>query len=166
MNSKIIIGSIVVSAVILVFGAYSVGQGSKTPSVVISSYNSTDQSKPKAEIPQSSADLGPMKVSDEKSNDFMIKNSGDKPLQLSNIKSSCGCTVARIVIDGKESEEFGMHSQGSEIFEIAPQKSAIVRITYRPFVMPVYGFVEREVYVQTNDPLNPNLTFKVTTNVK
>jgi len=32
--------------------------------------------------------------------------------------------------------------------------------------MPVYGIIEREVYVSTNDPENPKLVFKVKATVK
>ena len=31
--------------------------------------------------------------------------------------------------------------------------------------MPVYGFVEREAYIKTNDPLMQDIVFKVTANV-
>lgn len=166
MNNKIVM-LFVASTLILILGAYLLGKNDNPKTQVLtSSYSTTDSAKPKVQAETTSADLGNLKVSDQKSNDFLIKNTGSKPLQLSNIKSSCGCTVGQIIIEGKESSEFGMHSQSNEIFEIAPQKTAIVRVTYRPFIMPVYGFVEREVSMTTNDPSNPNLIFKVTSNVK
>lgn len=167
MNNKIIIGSIIVSGLILILGVFLLGQGTRSSQVIISSYSSTDQSKPKAQIDKSSADLGPMKVSDEKSIDFVIKNIGDKPLQITGLSTSCHCTAAKVIYEGIESQEYGMHAtEATVISEISPSKQAIVRVTYRPFLMPVYGFVEREAYVETNDPQNSKITFRVTTNVK
>lgn len=160
----LMLGAIVV---ILVVSYLFVSQGNKPQEQVkIASYQISDAQKPQAKIENSAVDLGKIKVSDEKAQDFKVVNSGQKSLQLSNISSSCGCTVGQIIIDGEISDEFGMHSQSDEIFEVAPGKSAVVRVTYRPYVMPVSGFVEREVYITTNDPANSKLVFKVTANVQ
>jgi len=107
-----------------------------------------------------------MKVSDDKSANFKIKNIGQKPLQLSNISSSCNCTFGQVIINGKESDVFGMHNVSDFAGEVFPGKEAIIKVTYRPSIMPVYGVIEREVYVSTNDPENPKLIFKVKANVK
>lgn len=139
--------------------------GNKQP-IKISSYSSADTERPKAEVKETLKDLGAMKVSDQKEASFILTNVGQKPLQLSNVSSSCNCTVGKIVIDGKESPEFGMHNVSDFAGEIAPGKAAIVKVIYRPYIMPVYGAIEREVYVTTNDPENPKLVFKVKTYVK
>jgi hypothetical protein len=111
-------------------------------------------------------DLGTMKVSEDKIANFKIKNIGQKSLQLSNISSSCNCTFGQVVMNGKESELFGMHNVSDFAGEILPGKEAIIKVTYRPSIMPVYGAIEREVYVNTNDPENPKLTFKVKAIIK
>lgn len=168
MTDKKFIALTLVGAFVVLIGAYffiSAGNKSSQPTTLVASYNSADKERPQAEVKQDSADLGSIKVSDQKSQDFLVKNIGKKPLQFSNITSSCGCTVGQVIYDGKTSDEFGMHSQSSEVFEIAPGKQATVRVIYRPYVMPVYGPVEREVYVETNDPANPKLVFKVNANV-
>lgn len=168
MTDKKFIVLTLIGAFVVLFGAYffiSSGNKSSRPAILVASYNLTDKEKPQAEVKQDSADLGSIKVSDQKSQDFIVKNTGKKPLQFSNITSSCGCTVAQVIYDGKTSNEFGMHSQSSEVFEVSPNKQAVVRVIYRPYVMPVYGPVEREVYVDTNDPANPKLVFKVNANV-
>ena len=59
-----------------------------------------------------------------------------------------------------------MHAKSDDVIEIAPGKQALVRVIYVPSIMPVYGSVEREVYLNTNDPNSPKLTFKVIANVK
>lgn len=132
----------------------------------IVSYNLKDKEKPKVEVKNKFIDLGEMKVSDEKRGEFIIKNIGQKPLQLFNVSSSCGCTLGQIEIGGKLSEAFGMHSRSNWVGEVNPGKTAKVYAIYRPFVMPVYGLVGREVYVSTNDPLNPKLVFQIKARVK
>lgn len=54
-----------------------------------------------------------------------------------------------------------MHAQADKIFNIQPKTKAVIKLTYRPFAMPVYGAVAREVYVSTNDPQIPKLVFQV-----
>ncbi|MBI4226612.1 DUF1573 domain-containing protein [Candidatus Roizmanbacteria bacterium] len=166
--SKSFIFGVIIFSLVVIGGSYFLVAGGKQNAAAVTPviYKVTDKQKPNVEAKELSKDLGKMKVSDQKSEDFIVKNVGAKPLQLSQISSSCGCTVAQVIIDGKESEEFGMHSQSDYIAQIAPQKEAIVRVTYRPYVMPVYGPVDREVYITTNDPENQKLIFKVKAYVK
>ncbi len=161
MNSKIfIIGTIIVSLIIL-FGSYFVISKTSSQEVKVASYTSSSKDKPKVEVKTTYFDLGKMKVSEQKTAEFSLKNAGNKPLQLFDITSSCGCTVGQISYLGKDSKEFGMHSVGSFETPIAANTEAKVKVTYRPYVMPVYGQVERQVFVSTNDPANPKLTFQV-----
>lgn len=162
---NLIIYSILV-VVVLVIGLYFIYTSTNTSSVSVASYTSEDKEKPVVKIEKDLYDFGSIKVSEKKSNDFIIENVGKKPLQLSNITTSCGCTFAKVIYMGKESPEFDMHSQGNYIAEILPGKKAIIRVTYKPYVMPVYGFVERETYIKTNDPSMQDIVFKVTANVK
>lgn len=120
----------------------------------------------KVEARETVADLGEMKVSDVKSRDFVIKNVGENPLQITSVSSSCNCTVGQIVYNGQTSREYGMHAPGKFVNEIAVGDTAIVRVIYKPYIMPVYGPVTRDVYVGTNDPQNPRLTFTVKMIVK
>lgn len=109
-----------------------------------------------------SADLGKMKAADEKSSEFQIENVGQKPLQLYDGSSSCNCTFGQIKIDGEDwSGEFGMHSRKNSITEIAPGKSAKIKVIYRPYIMPIYGTISRQVFLSTNDPLTPKLTLNI-----
>jgi hypothetical protein len=166
MSSKaLIIGGTIILILVLV-GSYFLFAGSGQPQVSIASYSKNDTERPKAKVKEMLKDMGEMKVSDEKTETFTLKNAGKKPLQISNVSSSCNCTFGILVIDGKESEEFGMHNVSDYVGAIAPGKEAIVKVIYRPFVMPVYGAVEREVYVTTNDPENQKLVFKVKAYVK
>lgn len=120
----------------------------------------------KVEAKEVFADIGEMKVAEVRSKDFVIKNIGDQPLQITSLSSSCNCTVGQIVYKGQTSKEYGMHAPGGFVNEIAVGDTAIVRVIYKPYIMPVYGPVTRDVYVGTNDPDNPRLTFTVKTVVK
>lgn len=124
-------------------------------------YSASDKEKPIAQVENSFFDLGKIKVSDQKQKEFTIKNIGSKPLQLYGFSTSCGCTSGKIIYNGRESPEFSMHSQSSEIIEVTPNTSAVLKLIYSPFKMPSYGQVEREVYITTNDPKNKKLTFSV-----
>lgn len=161
MKSKPIVISVIAISLVILFSSYFVLSKTSSPEVKVASYTATDTEKPKVEVKETFFDMGKVKVSDQKTAEFVIKNIGTKPLQLYDISSSCGCTVGQISYQGKESKEFGMHSVGSFDQLIAPQTEAKVTVIYRPYVMPVYGIVEREVYISTNDPQNPKLVFKV-----
>lgn len=149
--------------ILLIFGGgifiFSFGDNKSTVQDV--SYSKNAKNKPIVEVKETNYDFGKIKVKDIKEKEFIIKNIGEKPLQLSKISSSCGCTAGKVIYNGRESKEFSMHSKGNEVFDIAPNTSVIVKVIYRPFSMPVSGQVEREVYVTTNDPQNQKLTFTV-----
>lgn len=166
MNSKILIIGLVLFLLVAIGGSYFFLVNGQKPQVPIITYLVSDKEKPKVEAKTTFSDLGKMKVSEDKSANFKIKNVGQKPLQLSNISSSCNCTFGQVIINGKESEVFGMHNVSDFAGEVAPGKEVIIKATYRPSIMPVYGVVEREVYVTTNDPENPKLVFKVKATVK
>lgn len=160
-TSKTLIIGIIIFSVAVIGSSYYLLVGGQKPQAQIISYSVSDKEKPKAEVKTTFADLGKMKVSDDKSANFKIKNIGQKPLQLSNLSSDCGCTFGQVVIDEKESELFGMHNTSDFAGEILPGKIGTIKVIYRPFIMPVYGQIERAVFVSTNDPENPKLVFKV-----
>ena len=159
LRNSIVWGGAVVGLAIILAASYALLN--KGPQKTQTSYAVTDQSRPRAQLNKTSADLGKMKVSEDKSYDFTMKNIGKKPLRLFNISSSCGCTFGQVIYNGVTSEKFGMHTKSAYQIEIPPQKKAVIRVTYSPSIMPVYGPVEREVYIKTNDPENPTLTFIV-----
>ena len=122
--------------------------------------------KPKAEITQAFFNLGEMKLADVKQQDFTLKNIGEQPLKILDVTTNCGCTAGQIIYQGKTSEEYSMGWPGSNVAEINPGDTATVRLTYRPATMPVYGLVEREVYVTTNNPSRSKLIFGIKVIVK
>lgn len=153
--------------IVAVIGIFSISQDKQTnASATVASYTVTDSERPKVSAPSKFSDLGSMKVKDEKQVEFSIENTGSKALTLSNISSSCGCTVGKITIDGITSPEFGMHSKGIWQGIVEPGKKATLTVIYRPYIMPVSGVVTRDVYVSTNDPENEKLTFTFKANVE
>lgn len=166
MSSKILIIGGIIALFVFIVGSYFLLAGGGTPQVRIASYSSRDKDKPVVEIKKTLADLGTIKVSDEKDTEFTIKNIGTKPLQLSNMSSSCHCTFAQFIYQGKTSPEYGMSTVSDVLPEIASNTEATIKVIYRPYFMPVYGPVEREVYISTNDPNNPKLVLQVKTVVK
>lgn len=165
MPKPLIIGVILFS-LITIIGSYFLLVSGDKPQEPIITYQTSDKEKPSVEVKETFVDFGSIKVSEEKSKEFVIKNIGKKPLQLSNFSTSCGCTVVQFIYKGKTSKEFSMHAQADYVAEIAPQTEAKIKVTYRPYVMPVYGVVGREAYISTNDPSNPKLVFKVKSFVK
>lgn len=165
MNFKLVL-VVVLFSVITVVGSYFLLVSGQKPDPEIISYSVKDTDRPMVKVESIFSDLGSMRVSEDKSADFTLKNVGEKPLQLSKISSSCNCTFGQLILNGKESEYYGMHSVSSFAGEILPGKTAKVRVIYRPSIMPVYGVVSRDVYVETNDPQNPKLVFTVKANVK
>lgn len=160
MNNKAVI-MVGLASIMIIFGAYYIVSKEAKTNVEAKTYSLEDASRPKVETSETFQDMGKIKVSDAKTASFTVKNVGQEPLQLLDITTSCGCTVGQVRYQGDKSREFGMHDGGDYDQEIMPGTEAIVDVIYRPYVMPVYGEVGREVYVSTNDPENPKLVFQV-----
>lgn len=161
----VIIGVFTVAILVLI-ALFSVNEGKQNQAAAnVVSFSANDKDKPEIAVSSTFSDLGNMKSKDEKAAEFTIENKGTKPLSLFKISSSCDCTFGQITIDGVKSPEFTMHSKNPWTGIIEPGKKANLSVIYRPFIMPVKGVVTRDVYVQTNDPAKPKLTFTVKANV-
>lgn len=155
-QKKIVIAFIVLTVAILGGGIYFLSITSATPQKVDSSQNA------KLEVDQKTHDWGQIAYSGGNvSKTFAIKNSGTDVLQLTNIKTSCACTYAQVIIDGKPSPKFGMHTTSSWVGEVAPGKEASLTVIFDPaFHGPTgVGPMERLISVETNDIQNPSLEF-------
>ncbi len=161
-DTKLIIGAVVASIVIIV-GA----------SVVLSKDNSPkreNQGTASVSIDKKSEDFGSMKVDEEKTAVFTITNTSSNTLRIWGVSTSCDCTFATITINGKETDEFNMpmHMSGNLknwIGEVPAGGVALLKVTYRPKIMPVTGPVTRQARFQTNDPKNPEVEVSVSANV-
>ncbi|MBI4281268.1 DUF1573 domain-containing protein [Candidatus Uhrbacteria bacterium] len=116
--------------------------------------------EPQLVVSETSVDLGTMKVSEERTKDITITNTGKGPLILSRVRTSCNCTLADITVNGVTTQGFNMEAHNPYALKqwtgtLAPGERATLKAIYRPFVMPVQGPVERIISFNTNDPKNP-----------
>ncbi len=161
-DTKIILGALIAS-VLLIVGAIAFFSNDKTP-------KREQQGTASMTIDKKFEDFGSMKGDEEKTATFTITNTGNSVLRIWNVATSCDCTFATVVIDGKEIGEFNMpmHMRGdlkNWIGEVAANKTAILKVTYRPKVMPVTGVVTRQTSFATNDPKNETVEVSVKANV-
>ncbi|MBI5619490.1 DUF1573 domain-containing protein [Candidatus Gottesmanbacteria bacterium] len=161
-DTKVIIGALVASLVIIVGAVFLLGNDKSPKRESLGAASMT--------IDKTLEDFGNMGGDEERTAQFSISNTSDTSLRIWNVATSCDCTFASIVIEGRETGEFNMpmHMSGSLknwIGEVAPGKQALLKVTYRPKVMPVTGAVTRQVTFSTNDPKNETVEVSVKANV-
>lgn len=122
-----------------------------------SAFDKNDENRPVAVLSTKKIDWGEINLNDVKESEVEMMNEGNSPLEIKGLSTSCGCTVVKVSQNGTETKEYGMHEPLKDKISIASKSSAKLKIIYRPFVMPVEGAVTRQVYVETNDPVNPKL---------
>ena len=81
-------------------------------------------------------DYGKIAVGSDGNRVFTIKNTGDKPLIISNVQSSCGCTIPKWTSD-----------------PIMPGKTGSIAVTYDTKRV---GPIQKVIQVSSNDPVNGN----------
>ena len=119
-------------------------------------------------VDKTNFDWGTIGINDGKVQaEFDLKNSGPAPLQLANISTSCMCTTAQVMIEGKVSPYFGMHQKSSWMGQVEPGKSARLVVEFDPAFHGPQGIgqITRQIVVETNDPDQKQLTFNLTANV-
>jgi hypothetical protein len=159
-----VIGGVLLTVAIIGIAMVAFKEAKGTAAVA--TYGATDQERPQVKVAVNMKDFGEIAVSDVKTAEFVLENSGNKPLEVYGVTSSCGCTFGEIEIGGIKSQQFSMHAKSDWIGVVVQGSKAIVRVIYKPSLMPVKGEVTRMVYVKTNDPNNPELTFSVKATVK
>lgn len=135
------------------------------PNKAIAGYSTDDSNAPHAQIDEKKFNFGHISVTQTVNHDFLIINSGNNPLTISDIMTSCHCTTAILKVAGQaDSPEFNMnHSNWSE--DIPVGAGATLTVKYDPNVMPVSGEVSRVVTFSTNDPQNKQIQLEITANV-
>lgn len=112
-------------------------------------------------------DLGDVSVSGRQvETGVTITNTGQKDLVVESLSTSCGCTTAALVSGGQEGPTFGAGTPSEDwTATIEPGSSAELRIYFDPSFHPdARGPMMRQVYVSTNDPVDPHIkvTIKLT----
>lgn len=161
-DAKILIGAIVVTVLLLVGGVVWVSSD-KAP-------QRQEQGSATMTIDKKEEDFGNMKADEERTATFTITNTSPKYLRIWGVASSCDCTFASVVIGDKTTGEFNMSMHMGKdlknwIGEVPPNEKALLKVTYRPKVMPVTGPVTRQVTFSTNDPNNQNVEVGIKANV-
>lgn len=86
--------------------------------------------------PEPVFDFGERDSEEKVSHDFIVKNTGDEPLQITDVKTTCGCTVAK-----------------PEVNTLAPGEETKVGVTFN--LKGKQGAQDKKITVLTNDPATP-----------
>ncbi len=97
---------------------------------------------PKVEFAAPNHDFGEQWVGGQMKHTFEVKNVGDKPLKILNVKPSCGCTLA-----GK--------------FDKVIEPGATGKIPVSVNSAKLFGKFKKTIRVTTNDPTNQNATLSI-----
>lgn len=80
---------------------------------------------------------------------FTVTNTGDESLTINRLSTSCGCTTAEM-----------------DLSDLAPGEDREMVVTYDPMVHPdQIGLITRVVYLQTSDPVSPEIEIELTGNI-
>ena len=101
---------------------------------------------PKAVFKTESWDFGKIKQGKEATYEFVFTNTGDAPLNIKNVETSCGCAAA--LVSDKTVE---------------PGKSGKIKVTFNS--SGYAGEVTKYVFVETDDPSASRIQLKLTASV-
>lgn len=161
-DTKIIFGALGASLLIIVGAIFLMGKDTSPKRENLGTASMT--------IDKTFEDFGDMKADEEKTAVFTITNTNDSVLRLWGVSTSCNCTFASVVIGGVASGEFNMPAHmiatlKNWIGEVPAKQTAILKVTYKPKIMPVTGSVTRQTRFSTNDPKNAEVEVSVKANV-
>ena len=157
-NTKFILGA---GAVILVVGGLVIaakpGPVKKTPTAVeMVKASSAGNSAGRLTAAQTKFSFGPISMARGKvTHRYPITNSGTEPIVIRKLYTSCMCTTAALVKNGKAGEAFGMpgHSPIPTInVPINPREEAFVEVIFDPAAHGPAGVgpIERVVTLENN----------------
>lgn len=156
-DKKIIIGFIIVTVLLLGGGIFFLAKTTITSPI-------TASQNVKAEVTEKNYDWGNIPYGrGNVSKTFTIKNSGTDILKLINVKTSCTCTKAQVVINGSSSPYFSMHNTSSWVGEVPVGGEAKLTVIFDPaFHGPTgVGPMTRLISVETNDAQNKTIEFNL-----
>ncbi|MBI2338096.1 DUF1573 domain-containing protein [Candidatus Daviesbacteria bacterium] len=157
-DKKIIIASVLITALILGGGVFFLSK-SETSANIATSQNA------EASVDQKNFDWGQINMkAGNVSKTFTIKNSGTEILKLYKIRTSCHCTKARVKIGSTTSPFFGMNTVSSWTGEIPPGQEAELEVIFDPAYHGPQGVgpINRLVSIETNDKSNSRIEFSLT----
>ena len=110
--------------------------------IFVPAWASAEDVSPKISFEQTVCDLGQVGLGSKNTCEFKFTNTGQGPLKITNVKSTCGCTVAQL-----------------EKKEYAPGESGTVKVTYTAPNTPTA--TEKSIYISSNDKANPNVRLTI-----
>jgi len=130
------------------------------------------ENAPRIEVSETKKDLGTVYQSNGTvTTEFLIKNAGKSELVIDKLSSSCGCTSASLIAQGKEGPRFYMAGHGfdepdvSWQASIAPGDESLVKVYYDPTVHEdLVGPVTRTISIHSNDPVDFETKLTITLN--
>lgn len=167
MNTKVIIGIIVATAIVLVGAVILLGNS--TPGSSKAVLGKTAGAK--IESPETNFDFKDIPYSGGNAiHEFKVKNTGDKELVIANMATSCMCTKVYFQKGDEKSLEFGMkgHSTASDWKgNLASGKEGSIVVVFDPTAHGPEGVgpISRIVSFETNDPDRPYVEFTFSGNV-
>lgn len=102
---------------------------------------------PSVFVKDTTYDYGVVLEGDAVHGQFVFENRGTAPLVVQKVSTSCGCTAALVSTD-----------------VLAPGDSGKVEASLR--TLGYKGGLTKQIYLETNDPVNPRLVLKLTGTVK
>lgn len=160
----IVVGIVVILILLfVVFFAYTIksGRGSKTDNDS-TTYTSDEALAPRAVLSKKYFNAGQLKnKTDLVTHSFNLSNQGQSNLVISKLTTSCHCTTAQLIYDGRSSQKWGMASGSDWQVSIKPGDTAVINIEYDPKKMISDGLIQRAIYIITNDPKQPELTYQM-----
>jgi len=102
-------------------------------------------------------DWGTIGQTQKMNHHFPIRNTGTKPLVISNIRTSCNCITAEIL-----KERISQHLPTS----LEPGEKAILSASFDPEKVNSRGLIKHTVQIEMNDPLLPSLPFRLQTYIE
>jgi hypothetical protein len=104
---------------------------------------------PRLDLPSASYDFGSVYSSWALRHTFAVQNTGDVDLRISNLVTSCGCTVAELTND-----------------VIPPGQRADLTVIFDADFHPTSGETTRLVWFATSDPTQPWVEVRIAANVR
>lgn len=106
--------------------------------------------EPQIALETTSLDLGDVPNGEIATRDVVVRNDGDAVLVVEGISTSCGCTTATL-----------------EPMQLAPGESGALHIAYDAGAHgpELTGALVRQVFIQSNDPAQPEVTVELAVNV-
>lgn len=96
-----------------------------------------------------------------------VANAGSADLVIEEMETSCGCTRAALLVEGRPGPWFGMRGHGEWptgwSARLRPNQQATLQVQYDPDAHGIFrGPIDRVVIIHSNDPRQPHARVRLT----